>query len=84
MRAATYGNAVKNWLGMVINFTCSIVLVLKGLVLVTPAIWLCLGSVVGGFAAARLSQKMDPNKLRVTIATYGLIMAAVFTWRAFN
>jgi uncharacterized membrane protein YfcA len=77
-------NAVKNWLGMVINATCSVVLMVKGLVLAMPALWLCLGSLCGGFVAARLSQKMDPNKLRMLIACYGLVMAGVFAWRALS
>jgi len=76
-------NAVKNWLGMVINATCSVVLMIQGFVLAIPALWLCFGGIVGGFGAARLSQKMDPNKLRLVIGAYGLVMAGVFAWRAF-
>ncbi|HVV73603.1 MAG TPA: sulfite exporter TauE/SafE family protein [Verrucomicrobiae bacterium] len=76
-------NAIKNWLSLLVNFTCSIVFVFKGLVMPTPALWVILGSLVGGFFAARISQRFDPNRLRLVIAIYGLGMSAYFAWHAF-
>lgn len=76
-------NAVKNWLGLVINFACSVVFVWKGLVELAPALCLVAGALVGGFVAARVSQRFAPDKLRVVIGIYGLAMAAYFAWRAF-
>lgn len=76
-------NAAKNWLGLIINLVASSIFIFQGLVLLVPAIALAVGSVLGGFAAARLSQRIDPEKLRMTIACYGLVTAAYFalkTW----
>ena len=37
------------------------------------------GALVGGFASARLSQRLDSEKLRIGIVCIGLVMAAIFT-----
>ncbi|MBC8065810.1 MAG: sulfite exporter TauE/SafE family protein [Chlorobia bacterium] len=76
-------NAVKNWLGLIVNLVASIFLALKGLVLWGPFVALTAGSLLGGFYAAKYSQRFDSEKLRVVIATYGLAMTAYFFWRAF-
>lgn len=76
-------NAVKNWLGLVINFTASVVFIAKGFALLGPALVVAAGSIIGGYAAARISQRFDPAKLRLLIAIYGLAMAAYFAYRAF-
>ena len=44
---------------------------------------LTLGSLVGGFYSAKLSQRIDSEKLRYAIATYGFAMTIYFFWRAF-
>lgn len=76
-------NSLKSWLGVVINLTCSIVFFSKGLIEVGPAVVLTIGAVVGGFVIARVSQRLDPDKLRIWIALYGFVMAAFFAYRAF-
>jgi len=76
-------NAVKNWLGLVINFTCSAVFIAKGLVDLWPAVWLVVGSLIGGYFAARVSQKANPDKFRIAIAIYGIAMSLWFAYRAF-
>ena len=76
-------NAVKNWLSLVINFVCSGVFVLKGLVLPLEGGLLVLGGLIGGYVAAHVSQRFNPNRLRTVIAVYGVGMAAYFFWRAF-
>jgi uncharacterized protein len=75
-------NAVKNWLGLIINFSASVVFIAKGLVVLWPALWLVLGSLIGGFVAAKVSQRFEPDKLRIAIAIYGIAMAGYFVWRA--
>ena len=77
-------NAVKNWLSVIINFTCSIVFIVQGWVAYIPAIALTLGSIVGGFYGAKYSQRFDPNKLRIVIAWYGLVMAGYFAYQAWK
>lgn len=75
-------NAVKTWLGLFINFAASVLLLQQGLVVLVPALALTVGSIVGGYAAARMSQRVDSEKLRLWIAGYGFVMSAVFIWRA--
>lgn len=77
-------NAVKNWLGLFINFVASILFVIKGLVLYDVALPLTLGSIVGGYSSAKVSQRFDPEKLRIVIATYGIAMALYFFWRGYG
>lgn len=77
-------NAVKNWLGVIINFVCSLVFISQGLIAVVPAIALTSGSVLGGFSAAKLSQRVNPDKLRLCIAFYGLFMVAYFAYEAWK
>ncbi len=76
-------NAVKSSLGTIINLTCSVVFVVKGLVHYDIAGVLIVGGIVGGFAAARMSLKVDPDKLRLAIAIYGFIMTIYFFTKIF-
>ncbi len=76
-------NAVKNWLGLIINLVASTLLAIEGLVLWGPFLALTTGSLLGGFYAAKWSQRVDSEKLRWVIAIYGIAMTAYFFWRAF-
>lgn len=75
-------NAVKNLLGLFINFTCSIVFVLQGLIDFRVGLILSSGAVFGGFLAAKYSQRVDPEKLRLGIAVYGVGMAGFYMLRS--
>ncbi len=75
-------NAVKNWLGVVINLVASIYFIANGVVLLRVALALTAGSLGGGYIAARASQRFQSEKLRVAIAIYGLAMAGFFFYRA--
>ena len=75
-------NSLKSWLGVLINVACSVVFLTKGLIEPMTAAVLTCGSIVGGFGAAKFSQRFDPDKLRVVIAMYGFVMAAYFGYRA--
>lgn len=75
-------NAVKNWLGLLINLIASVLFVAKGMVQLDVAAALTVGAVIGGFAAARVSQRLNPEKLRLAIAVYGFAMAGLFFYRA--
>lgn len=77
-------NAFKAWLGIIINLLASLVLVLQGLVYAWPGIALALGAVVGGFLAARISQRIDSEKLRIAIVVLGFVMVAIFTYRTIS
>lgn len=75
-------NAVKNWLGLIINFACSAVFIAKGLVEYLPALWIVIGALIGGFVAAKVSQRFNPDRLRIAIAIYGFVMTGFFVYRA--
>jgi len=77
-------NAFKAWLGIVINLVASVELLLKGLVLPVPGAALALGAVCGGFVAARLSQRVDSEKLRKAIVVLGAGMVVWFTCQTFS
>jgi uncharacterized protein len=77
-------NAVKTWLGVIINLVASIVFLTQGLILIWPAVFLTIGSLIGGFWAAKASQGIDPDKLRLAIAGYGFLATAYFAWRSFT
>lgn len=74
-------NAVKTWIGVLINLTASILFISKGLVLLVPGMILAAGSLVGGFWAAKASLKADAEKLRLAIAVYGFVMTGWFIYR---
>lgn len=82
-------NAVKAWLGLIINFVASVAIILQGIFLqnasarVMPleGAALALGAVIGGFVAARFSQKVDSEKLRKAIVVLGFAMVCWFTYR---
>ncbi|MBN9500771.1 MAG: sulfite exporter TauE/SafE family protein [Armatimonadetes bacterium] len=76
-------NAVKNWLGLIVNFAASALLALKGMVQWDAFIFLALGAITGGFFSAKYSQRVDSEKLRWVIALYGFGMTGYFFWRAF-
>ena len=77
-------NAVKNWLGLAINGACSVVFLLDGVARWHFSIVMVLGSLVGGYYAARISQRLDPNRLRGVIGIAGLVMSAYYFYRAFS
>jgi len=57
-------NAMKVWLGLLINFAAMFVFLKQGVVLFVAGGALAAGSVIGGFAGAVLSQKVDTEFLR--------------------
>lgn len=71
-------NAVKNWLAVVINFAAMAVFVGRGLVAMAPACAMLVGSVLGGYGAARASQRVPAEALRAAVVVYGVVMTAVF------
>ena len=76
-------NSLKNWLAVVINFAATVLFFVKGLVLPFTAVALVGGALIGGYFAAKFSQRFNPDKLRWVIVAYGLIMTAVFVREAF-
>lgn len=77
-------NAVKTWIGMIINLAASVLFITQGLVLPGPGLILAAGAIVGGFIAAKASLKANSEKLRIAIAVYGFTMAGFFFWRVLS
>jgi hypothetical protein len=71
-------NAIKNWLALIINVACTSVFVFKHLVLLPQAGVMAIGGILGGYLTARWSLSLDPEKLRIAIALYGICMALYF------
>lgn len=83
-------NAIKNWLGLLINFIATLVFLLPHPATshaAAPhidwsiAIPMIAGSIIGGYVMARLSQRIDSEKLRVAIASYGFLAAGYFVYQ---
>lgn len=77
-------NAVKTWLGLIINLAASVMFVMQRLVDPYVALALTAGSIVGGFYAAKFSQKVNPDKMRLVIAIYGVVAGLYFMYKAFR
>jgi uncharacterized membrane protein YfcA len=77
-------NAMKNWLQCLVNVVAATEFVMQGTVLILPGIALMVGGVAGGYAAAILSQKLDPKLLRAGIVCYGSLATIAFIVRAFS
>lgn len=71
-------NSIKNWLAVVINIACTLLFFANGIVLWLPATALIVGALLGGYFAAKVSQKINPDKLRWAIVAYGVVMTGIF------
>lgn len=74
-------NALKTWLGLAINLFASVLFLWQGLVWAPAAVAMTLGAVAGGYAAARVSQRVDSERLRKAIVVLGLLMTTWFTYQ---
>jgi len=76
-------NAIKNWLQCVVNVIAAVVFLTQGMVLIMPGLALMAGGVVGGYVSAALSQKLNPNVLRMAIVAYSAVATIWFIIKAF-
>lgn len=77
-------NAVKAWLGLVINLVAAGILLSQGLVDLPAALWVSSGAILGGYVTARVMQRLDPERLRRLVITLGIILCAWFFARALS
>ena len=70
-------NAMKAWLGVAINLVASMFFLGEGLLWLVPGFSIMAGAIAGGYLSARLSQRVDPDKLRRGIVVLG---AALTVW----
>jgi len=76
-------NAMKAWLGVAINLVASMFFLGEGLLWLVPGFSVMAGAIAGGYLSARLSQRLDPDKLRRGIVVLGFAMTAWFFRAAF-
>lgn len=74
-------NAVKAWLGLVVNLVAAVFFCIHGVVHLRAAVWVASGALVGGYAAARLLVRMDPQRLRFVVVVFGVLLTAGFCLR---
>ncbi len=77
-------NAVKAWLGVLINLIASVLLLRQGLVDLGAALWVSAGAVVGGYVTAKRMQRIAPERLRVVVVGLGLLLCAWFFARVLH
>jgi uncharacterized membrane protein YfcA len=77
-------NAVKSMVAFWVNLASSVVLASQGLVDWRLGAAMAAGALVGGFSSAKLSQKVNPDRLRWAVVAYGFIMGGWFLYRAFQ
>ena len=76
-------NAIKTVLGGLINLVAAAYFIWAGLVIWPQAVVMMLGSAVGYYGGAAISQKIPQRHVRLLIAVTGLTLSAVFFWRQF-
>lgn len=74
-------NAMKVWLGLVINLAATLLFLTSGKILLVACLAMALGGILGGYLAAVFSQRVDSEKLRIAISVYGFAMSAYFFYR---
>jgi len=71
-------NAVKTVLGSTINAVAFLVFIFSPLVVWNVAVVMIIGAIIGGYAGARLSLKVSPQKIRIFISAIGFAMSGYF------
>ncbi len=71
-------NAVKAWLGVLVNLIASAILLRQGLVDLGAALWVSAGAVVGGYVTAKVMLRFEPERLRLVVICLGLILCVWF------
>jgi uncharacterized membrane protein YfcA len=77
-------NALKAWLGLLVNLLAGVLFLQKGLLDLRAMAAVGLGSLAGGYFAARLAVRVNAEHLRRAIVVLGLILACWFAFRAFR
>jgi len=77
-------NGLKAWLGVTINVVASLFFLRAGLLWLGPGVAVMIGAIAGGYLSARLSQRIDPDKLRKAVVAYGGLMTIWFVWSALS
>lgn len=76
-------NGLKTVLGVFINGAANIAFFIAHKVVVSVALPVAIGSIVGGFGAAALARKLDPKKVRKLVLVFAWTLTAWFFVKAF-
>ena len=76
-------NGLKTVLGVFINGAANIAFFVAHKVVVSVALPVAIGSIVGGFGAAALARKLDPKKVRKLVLVFAWALTAWFFAKAF-
>jgi uncharacterized protein len=74
-------NALKNLNAMAINGIAAVIFIAQGLVDWRLALWMAIGSVVGGYAGAGTARRVGQRTVRRTIVIIGLTLSAWLLWQ---
>ena len=75
-------NALKAWLGLLVNLLAGVLFWQQGLLDLRAMLAVGVGSLVGGYVAARVAQRVNAEHLRRAIVGLGVILALWFAARA--
>lgn len=74
-------NGMKTASAIIVNGVALIYFITQNLIIWHLAIWMGIGAVIGGYAAARISKRIDQNVLRWTVIAIGLLVSVVLFLR---
>jgi uncharacterized membrane protein YfcA len=77
-------NALKVMLGFLINVVAAIYFIASGLIVWRAMIPMAVGTIIGGYAGARVAQKIPQSRVRLLITTIGLVISAVMFQKQFG
>jgi uncharacterized membrane protein YfcA len=77
-------NALKAWLGLLVNLLAGVLFWQKGLLDGRAMLAVGSGSLVGGYVAARIAQRVNAGLLRRAIVVLGVLLAVWFAVRAWR
>jgi uncharacterized membrane protein YfcA len=75
-------NALKTFLGSLINGTALVYFIIRKLVVWPVALLMTAGTVLGGYAGARLAKRVDQKRLQMFIVVVGLAVSAWLFYKA--
>jgi uncharacterized protein len=77
-------NALKNFLGALINLVASVYFLLAGLVSAPAALIMTAGAISGGIMGGRLAHRASPRVVRAVVVTIGLCISVLLAYRSYR
>lgn len=70
-------NAIKTWLGMIINAIASLFFISAGSIMFLPGVIVGIGAIFGGYLAPKIAQKVHADYVRYFVITIGFVLTLV-------